>query len=113
MKYIYKTYLYICHLINTAGLLYFGMNTVDMASSRPGDVLRRGRIYVKRSLENLADRSLFELVVLAKDSGQPPLDAGRSIVRITVSKGVQDLKPKWDEQLPTRVEVSEVRTLGY
>lgn len=92
-----------------SGLVYFGIETVDMTSSRPGDVLRRGKIYVKRSLENLADRSIFELTVLAKDNGQPPLPAGTSTVRITVSKGVQDLKPKWDEGQPTRVTIPEVK----
>lgn len=101
---------YICCSLCSTGLIYFGIETVDMTSSRPGDVLRRGRIFVKRSLQNLADRSLFELTVLAKDSGDPPLPAGTSTVRITVSKGVQDLKPKWDELLPTRVTIYEVNT---
>jgi hypothetical protein len=54
---------------------------------------------------------MFELTVLARDEGNPPTPPGSCKVIITVSKGVQDLKPKWDELLPARVQINEVCTL--
>ncbi|XP_060576448.1 protein dachsous-like, partial [Ruditapes philippinarum] len=50
---------------------------------------------------------MFELTVLARDEGNPPTPPGSCKVIITVSKGVQDLKPKWDELLPARVQINE------
>lgn len=95
------------------GSLYFNIETVDQTSARVGEVLKIGRIYVQRSLESLPDRSLFELTIQARDRGNPPTVPGQCKVYITVSKGVQDLKPKWDETLPVRVEIPENQAPGY
>ncbi|WAQ96411.1 CAD87-like protein, partial [Mya arenaria] len=94
------------------GYNYFGIETVDVPSSRPDEKLKRGRIYVRRSLQALADRTVFNMTVYARDKGSPPLDPGKCIVIITVSKGVQDMKPKWDENLNTKVQIPEGTPIG-
>lgn len=93
------------------GNVYFNIETDETPSARPGEFIRRGLITVRNSLENLADRTVFEFWVFAKDQGQPPLPRGNATVIITVSKGVQDLKPKWKEDLATSVSVYEVSAL--
>lgn len=72
-----------------------------------------GRIFVRSSLENLPDRAMFVLTVNARDRGNPPTLPGSCKVIITVSKGVQDLKPKWDERIPARVQIEEVQMFQY
>ncbi|KAL4240787.1 hypothetical protein ACF0H5_001575 [Mactra antiquata] len=98
------------------GLAFFGIETIDEQSAEIGKVLKIGRIFVRRSLKNLADRSLFEMIVYARDKGTPRLAPGVCRVKIIVSKGVQDLKPKWDERLLSRVQIPEnqpINTLVY
>jgi len=97
--------------IHTPGFNYFGIQTEDVSSSRPNEILKRGRIFVRRSLENLADRTVFDMRIRAQDKGVPTLEPGFCRVLITVSKGVQDLKPKWDDLLSSRVYINEVLSL--
>ncbi|XP_053385774.1 cadherin-23-like isoform X2 [Mercenaria mercenaria] len=89
------------------GRRYFSIKTDDQSSDRPGEFLRIGQLYVISSLKNLPDRSVYMLTVAAQDMGSPVTPPGLCKVFITVSKGVQDLKPKWAEDLPARVKISE------
>ncbi|XP_052263415.1 protocadherin Fat 3-like isoform X3 [Dreissena polymorpha] len=90
---------------------YFGIETVNVVSSRLGENLKRGRIFVRRSLESLPDRKIFSFDVFARDKGTSPKQ-GQSKVKITVSKGVQDLKPKWNDTMPSKIQIPENRPLN-
>lgn len=89
-------------------MVYFDIATEAETSATVGEVLNTGRIFVKASLENLPDRSVFELYISARDTGEKPHLIGYSRVRILVNKGVQDLTPKWDINMAPRAEIPEV-----
>lgn len=101
--------MYDCFILYSSGQNYFGIETEDQLTNNFGEVFQLGRIFVRSSLENLPDRAMFVLTVNARDRGNPPTLPGSCKVIITVSKGVQDLKPKWDENLRARVQIEEVQ----